>query len=320
MTTLLLDASGVIYQGFHASKGQEDQFRLRRRDGFPVAAVREFTRRLFGFIFDGLRGFKPDHIGVIFDFDGPTFRRDLFADYKLGRLRDAELNQQMPLMREAAKALGLCALEKDGYEADDLIATYARLAVEAGHDVIIVTFDKDLYQLVRPGVTVFCPAVGDPRYSGFRPEKWIGPDQVVEKFGVPAGQVIEVQALMGDATDNIPGVPKVGVKTAAELIGQFGSVEMLINFAHTIVRPKLRDLIIEHAETIRLSRQLVALLDDVEVPEPLEALATPDVDPVRLLAFLNDMEFQTLARRVRERFSLPEDWHDAIVAAEQMPC
>ena len=312
MMTVLVDASGLIYQGFHASKKQEDHYRLRS-DGFPVAAVREFTRRIWTLVFDGLRGFKPDHIGIIFDYDGPTFRRQLYADYKGGRERPSELQMQLPVMREVAEAFGCVAVEADGFEADDLIATYTRLAREEGHEVIIVTFDKDMYQLVKPGVTVFCPAVGDPRFTGFRQEKWVSQTEVVDKFGVPPSQVVDVQALMGDATDRVPGVPKIGEKTAADLIRQFGSAEAVITFADQIFKPKLRDSIKAHAEDIRLSRQLVSLLDDVDLPVPLHDLVAPSPDAETLLRFFEKMEFVTWARRTRERFGLVAEGADETV-------
>jgi len=305
--SVLVDASGLIYQGFHASKRQEDQFRLRS-DGFPVAALRDFTRRIWNFVFDGIRGIQLDRVGIVFDYDGRTIRHDLYSGYKGGRdERPEELKQQLPLMRDVVRAFGLIPIELAGYEADDLIASYAKLLHENnGDEVVIVTYDKDFCQLVRPGVTLYSPAVGDPRFAGYRPEKWMSRDEVIEKFGVPPSQVVDVQSLMGDAADKVPGVPKIGEKLAAELIRDFGSVENVIAFAHTIRKPATRKAIEAHIDDIRLSRQLVSLFDDLDVPVPIEALALKPPEPEPLLAFFTQMELVSWRRRTLEHFGLVE--------------
>ena len=197
---------------------------------------------------------------------------------------------QFPLIRDAVKAFNVACIEQEGYEADDLIASYAREVADAGGDVTIVSSDKDLMQLVRPGVVMF-----DAMKS-----KKIGREEVMEKFGVPPDKVVDVQSLAGDSTDNVPGVPGIGVKTAAELINEYGDLDALLERAAEIKQPKRREKLIEFADQARVSRELVRLKDDVDTGVPVDALGVHDPQPEVLLGFLRVMEFNTLTRRIAE--------------------
>ncbi len=284
----LIDGSGYIFRAYHALPPL-----TRASDGLPVGAVAGFCNMLFKYVqgndarTDGVPA--PTHAAVIFDHSGKTFRNDIYAAYKAQRPEPPEdLRPQFPLTRDATRAFNLACLEVEGYEADDIIATLAMQARDAGGAVTIISSDKDLMQLVGGGVEML-----DPMKN-----RRIGPEEVEEKFGVPPAQVIDVQALAGDSVDNIPGAPGIGVKTAALLIREFGDVETLLARAEEIRQPKRRQTLIDFAEQIRISRQLVTLdgatplrvgLDDLEVRAP-EAEA--------LLGFLGQMEFRTLTRRI----------------------
>ena len=284
----LVDGSGYIFRAYHALPP------MTRADGTPVNAVYGFTAMLMKLVDDS----DAEYLAVIFDSARETFRNQIYKDYKANRPEPPEdLIPQFGLIREAVRAFGLPCLEKPGYEADDLIATYAKNAVEAGHSVTIVSSDKDLMQLVRPGVAMMDPMKGT----------MIGVDQVKERFGVPPEKVIDVQALAGDSTDNVPGVPGIGVKTAAELINEYGDLDNLLAHASEIKQPKRRERLIENAELARISRQLVRLKDDVPVDEPLEVFTLKEPDPGALLAFLEQQEFKSLLARVRAR--LAEEGH-----------
>src|SRR5262249_19049879 len=240
---------------------------------------------------EGLNGVMPTHVAVVFDYSGTSFRNEIYANYK-GHRPDPpdELVPQFPLMRDAVRAFGLIPIEQEGFEADDLIATYARVALKAGADVSIIAGDKDLMQLVRPGVTMFDPMPGN--------ERRIGAEEVAEKFGVPPEKVTDVQALIGDTTDNVPGVPGIGVKTAAQLISEYGDLETLLARASEIKQEKRRQSLIEFAEQARLSKRLVLLDDQVELKCALEDLPLDGRDPKKLIAFLKAMEFTNLTKRV----------------------
>ena len=209
----------------------------------------------------------PTHIAVIFDAGRENFRNEIYEDYKANRPPPPdELVPQFPLIRDAVKAFNVACVEQEGYEADDLIATYAREIVDAGGDVTIVSSDKDLMQLVRPGVVML-----DAMKS-----KKIGREEVMEKFGVPPDKVVDVQSLAGDSTDNVPGVPGIGVKTAAELINEYGDLDTLLERASEIKQPKRREKLIEFADQARVSRELVRLKNDVDTGVPVEALGVHD--------------------------------------------
>jgi len=278
----LIDGSGFIFRAFHALPP------MTRPDGTPVNAVYGFTTMLMKLIEET----DADHIAVVFDTARRTFRNDIYADYKANRPPPPEeLIPQFALVREATKALGVASVEMEGFEADDLIATYTRQARDAGAEVTIVSSDKDLMQLVGDGVTML----------DAMKNREIGADEVAEKFGVGPDKVIEVQALAGDSSDNVPGVPGIGVKTAAQLITEYGDVETLLSRADEIKQPKRREALIQNAEDARISRQLVTLRDDVPAPMPLESFAVTEPDDAALLAFLKEQAFKSLLARIESR-------------------
>jgi DNA polymerase-1 len=281
----LIDASGYIFRAYHALPPL-----TRKSDGLPVGAVAGFCNMLNKML-TGFGTGGPTHLAVIFDYSGKSFRNDLYPKYKAQRPPAPEdLVPQFPLIREATVAFGLPSIEMEGYEADDLIATYARLAVEAGATVTVVSSDKDLMQLVGNGVDMLDPMKAIT----------IGPDQVREKFGVGPDRVIDVQALAGDSVDNVPGAPGIGIKTAALLIEEYGDLDTLLEHAAEIKQPKRREALIENADQIRLSRELVRLKLDVPVKEALAEFIVEKPDPNALLGFLAKMEFRTLTNRIAE--------------------
>ena len=234
---------------------------------------------------------RPTHLAIIFDKSEITFRNKLYPDYKAHRPpAPDDLIPQFSLIRDAVRAFDLPCLEQGGFEADDLIATYARIAGERGATTTIVSSDKDLMQLVTDKVMMY-DTMKDRR---------IGIPEVIEKFGVPPEKVVEVQALAGDSTDNVPGVPGIGIKTAAQLIVEYGDLEQLLFRAGEIKQPKRREALIENAEKARISRQLVLLDDKVALDVPLDDLAVHEPDARKLIAFLKAMEFSTLTRRVAD--------------------
>ena len=263
---------------------------MTRPDGTPVNAVYGFTAMLMKLVDDT----DADHIAVIFDAGRRTFRNDIYPDYKANRPEPPdELIPQFDLVRQATRALNVACVEKVGYEADDLIATYARLAVEVGAEVTIVSSDKDLMQLVGDRV----------RMMDAMKNRMIGPAEVVERFGVGPDKVIDVQALAGDSTDNVPGVSGIGVKTAAQLINDFGDLETVLARAGEIKQPKRRQSLIEQADAARMSADLVRLRDDVPVDETLESFAVRDPEPDVLLGFLKEQAFRSFVAKFESRFA-----------------
>ena len=298
----LVDGSGYIFRAYHALPPL-----TRKSDGLPIGAVAGFCNMLYKLIEDTKDEFEPTHLAVIFDASSKTFRNDIYPEYKANRVEPPEdLVPQFALVRDATRAFGVPCIEKLGFEADDLIATYARLAHEAGARVTIVSSDKDLMQLVNEQVDML----------DTMKMKTIARDQVIEKFGVPPEKVVDVQALAGDSTDNVPGVPGIGIKTAAQLIGEYGDLETLLARASEIKQNKRRENLIEFAEQARVSRRLVELDNNVPVEEPLEEMGVRDPDPETLIGFFKDMEFNTLTRRVGERFNIDVD---AIPASGEHP-
>jgi DNA polymerase-1 len=286
----LIDASAYIFRAYHALPPL-----TRASDGLPVGAVSGFCNMLWKLLEDLKGDERPTHFACVFDKSSYTFRNEMFPDYKANRSEPPEdLRPQFPLVREAALAFHTHALEMEGYEADDLIATYARHAEAKGARVTIVSSDKDLMQLITDKVHML----------DTMKNKDIAFDQVVEKFGVGPDKVIDIQALAGDSVDNIPGAPGIGVKTAATLITEYGDLDTLLARAEEIKQPKRRQTLIDHADQIRMSRDLVTLKVDVPVEVPVEDLAVADPDPKTLLDFLEKMEFRTITRRVRETFEL----------------
>ncbi|MGE5503450.1 MAG: DNA polymerase I [Actinomycetota bacterium] len=278
----LVDGSGFIFRAFHALPP------MTRPDGTPVNAVFGFTNMMLKLLSET----DADHVAVIFDAKRKTFRSDIYPEYKAHRPPPPEeLVPQFPLIREATRAFNVSCLEQEGFEADDLIATYAAQAVARGARVTIVSSDKDLMQLVGERVEMYDPLKN----------RVIGEAEVREKFGVPPAKVVDVQALCGDPTDNVPGVPGIGVKTAAQLIEEYGDLDNLLARAADIKQPKRRECLIENAEKARISRQLVRLRDDAPVPEPLEALAVREPAPEMLTAFLQAQGFRSILSRVQSR-------------------
>src|SRR5882762_1201305 len=282
----LVDGSSYIFRAYHALPPLN-----RKSDGLQVNAVLGFCNMLWKLLRDMPEDNRPTHLAIIFDKSEITFRNKLYPDYKAHRPpAPDDLIPQFALIRDAVRAFDLPCLEQSGFEADDLIATYARQACERGANTTIVSSDKDLMQLVNDCVTMY-DTMKDRR---------IGIPEVIEKFGVPPEKVVEVQALAGDSTDNVPGVPGIGVKTAAQLIVEYGDLETLLQRAGEIKQPKRREALIENAEKARISRQLVLLDDKVTLDVPLDELAVHEPDARKLIAFLKAMEFSTLTRRVAE--------------------
>src|ERR1700716_379222 len=282
----LVDGSSYIFRAYHALPPLN-----RKSDGLQVNAVLGFCNMLWKLLPDSPPATRPTHLAIIFDKSEITFRNKLYPDYKAHRPpAPDELIPQFALIREAVRAFDLPCLEQVGFEADDLIATYVREACERGATATIVSSDKDLMQLGTDCVTMY-DTMTDRR---------IGIAEVIEKFGVPPEKVVEVQALAGDSTDNVPGVPGIGVKTAAQLIIEYGDLETLLLRAGEIKQEKRRQSLIDNAELARLSRQLVLLDDKVELEVPLDELAVHEPDARKLIAFLKAMEFSALTRRVAE--------------------
>ena len=281
----LVDGSGFIFRAFHALPPL-----TRKSDGLPVGAVSGFCNMLWKLLVDmKAEAEAPTHLAVIFDHSERTFRNELYAAYKAHRPPPPEdLVPQFPLVREATRAFGVPCLELPGYEADDLIAAYACKVRDLGGEVVIVSSDKDLMQLVGPQVAML------DTMKNVR----IGIEQVVEKFGVPPEKVVDVQALCGDSVDNVPGAPGIGVKTASALITEYGDLETLLSRAHEIKQEKRRQTLIEFADQIRLSRELVKLDCDTPLPSPIDELAVRAPESQALAEFLEKMEFRTIARRV----------------------
>jgi DNA polymerase-1 len=283
----LVDGSGYIFRAYHALPPL-----TRKSDGLPVGAVAGFCNMLWKLLCDmQSEPGAPTHLAVVFDASEKTFRNDLYDGYKANRPPAPEdLAPQFPLVREATRAFGVPALELNGYEADDLIASYACAVRDLGGEVVIVSSDKDLMQLVGDGVSML-----DTMKT---PPKRIGLEEVMEKFGVPPEKVVDVQALCGDSVDNVPGAPGIGVKTAALLINEYGDIETLLSRASEIKQDKRRQTLIDYADQIRLSRELVKLTCDTPLPCPIDELKVEDPKGPELQAFLEHMEFRTLARRV----------------------
>jgi DNA polymerase-1 len=276
---ILVDGSGYIFRAFHALPP------MTRPDGTPVNAVFGFAQMLEKF----LTQHAASHIAVVFDSARETFRNKIYPAYKAHRPEPPEeLVPQFALIREATDAFGVCRVEQPGFEADDLIASYAREFEEAGGRVTIVSSDKDLMQLIRERVIMLDPIKQKP----------IREPEVIEKFGVPPAKVVEVQALAGDSTDNVPGIPGIGVKTAAQLITEYGDLETLLARAGEIKQPKRRELLLTHADSARISKRLVALDDHAPLPAPLEAMAAKPPDPARLTAFLRENNFRSILARM----------------------
>ena len=284
----LIDGSGYIFRAYHALPP------MKRPDGTPVNAVYGFTSMVMKLIDES----DADYLAVIFDTARKTFRSEIYTDYKANRPPPPEdLIPQFPLIRDVVTAFGVPQAEMEGYEADDLIATYARQAADSGHRVTIVSSDKDLMQLVDDNISMMDPMKGTK----------ISYAEVEKKFGVNPDRVIDIQSLAGDSTDNVPGVPGIGVKTAALLINEYGDLDTLLERAGEIKQTKRRENLIEFADLARTSRELVTLKQDVPVTAPLESFVLENPDPDRLIAFLEQQGFKSILNRVKAE--LARDGH-----------
>ncbi|WP_299816543.1 DNA polymerase I [uncultured Jannaschia sp.] len=285
----LIDGSAFIFRAFHALPPL-----TRKSDNLPIGAVAGFCNMLDRYVEGNSGADAATHVAVIFDKGSHTFRNDMYDLYKANRSEMPEdLRPQIPLTREATAAFNIACEEMEGWEADDIIATLACRAREAGGRVTILSSDKDLMQLVGDGVEML-----DPMKN-----RRIDADGVFEKFGVGPDRVVDVQALAGDSVDNVPGAPGIGIKTAAQLIQEFGSLEALLDRAGEIKQPKRRQTLLEYRAQIETSKRLVALDCDTPLAFGLDDLEIRDADPERLLDFLNRMEFRTLTRRIAERLN-----------------
>ncbi|WP_284163708.1 DNA polymerase I [Frigidibacter sp. SD6-1] len=306
----LIDGSAFIFRAYHALPPL-----TRKSDGLPIGAVAGFCNMLWGQILANKGKDGPTHVAVIFDYSSKTFRDEIYDKYKANRPELPEdLRPQFPLTREATRAFGVACLEMEGYEADDIIATLSRRAVEAGGDVTIISSDKDLMQLVGGGVVMF-DAMKNRR---------IDRDEVIEKFGVPPEKVIDVQALAGDSVDNVPGAPGIGLKTAALLINEYGDLETLLARAGEIKQPKRREALEVNADLIRISKRLVTLDAAAPVAEALEELEVKAPEAGAVMEFLTKMEFRTLTKRVAEALkidvpALPEAPAAPAAGADEKP-
>ena len=281
---VLIDGSGYIFRAFHALPP------MTRSDGMPIGAVYGFTNMVMKLIED----LDPDRVIVILDHARKTFRNEIYPDYKANRDEPPEeLVPQFPLIRDAAEALALPVAVEVGFEADDLIASYAKTGIDQGMEALIISSDKDLMQLVRPGVTMLDPMK----------QLRINTEQVIEKFGVSPDKVIDVQSLAGDSSDNVPGVPGIGIKTAAELINIYGDLDTLLAQAEEIKQPKRRENLINFAEQARVSRALVTLREDAPMPVTLEEAKRKPLDLAQLKAFLETHEFKRLLAKIDARIA-----------------
>ena len=281
----LVDGSAYIFRAFHALPP------MSRTDGTPVNAVFGFTKMLAKLIEDS----KAKYLAVIFDTSKKTFRTEIYPQYKANRPPPPdELIPQFNLIREATRAYSLPCLEMEGFEADDLIATYTNLAIEQGFEVTIVSSDKDLMQLIQNGVQML-----DPMKN-----RSIGVNEVVEKFGVGPEKVIEAQALAGDSADNVPGVPGIGVKTAAQLLQEYGDLETLLKRAPEIKQPKRRQALLDNAVLARISRELVTLKQDVPVNFNISDFRIIEPDLEVLIPFLEKQGFRSIVSEVRSKFGV----------------
>tara|TARA_R110001592_G_scaffold64194_3_gene197420 strand:- start:91 stop:2868 length:2778 start_codon:yes stop_codon:yes gene_type:complete len=293
----LVDGSGFIFRAYHALPP------MTAPDGTPTNAVFGFTKMLMKLVEDT----EADFVAVIFDRARKTFRNDIYPEYKAHRPpAPDDLIPQFELVRKATEALNVPAIDMEGFEADDIIATYARQARERGAEVTIVSSDKDLMQLVDDSVVLF----------DAMKNREIGPDQVMEKFGVAPNKVIDVQALAGDSSDNVPGVAGIGVKTAAQLIGDYGDLDTLLARAAEIKQPKRRESLLEQADMARISRDLVTLRDDVPVTRTIDDMRKKAPDAETLLTFLRDLGFKSLATTVESRLGAPANGGNGAAAAQ----
>lgn len=305
----LIDGSGFIFRAYFAM-AYSRQSGMTNPEGIEVGAVYGFVNMLLKMLND----YHAPYLAVIFDAARENYRNEIYPEYKANRDETPEdLIPQFALIREATEAFDMPALEVEGYEADDLIAAYTKAALAAGKKVVIVSSDKDLMQLVRPGVRMLDPMKG----------KWVGEDEVFEKFGVTPDKVVDVQSLAGDSVDNVPGVPGIGIKTAAQLINEYGDLETLLERASEITQNKRREKLIEHAEDARISKKLVRLDENAPMPLPLDELKSHDPDKPQLMAFLQKHAFNSIIKRLGgetvAKPLLPQHSEEQQVEEEKLP-
>ncbi|MCB1340972.1 MAG: DNA polymerase I, partial [Pseudooceanicola sp.] len=301
----LIDGSAFIFRAYHALPPL-----TRKSDGLPIGAVAGFCNMLFRYVEDNAGPDAPTHVAVIFDKGSHTFRNDMYDLYKANREEmPQDLRPQIPLTRQATEAFNIACKELEGYEADDIIATLACQAREKGGRVTIISSDKDLMQLVGDGVEML-DAMKNKR---------IDREGVFEKFGVYPDRVVDVQALAGDAVDNVPGAPGIGIKTAALLINEYGSLEDLLDRAHEIKQPKRREVLTEKRDQIELSKRLVQLDCDTPLDFTLDDLEVKDPEAAVLMPFLAEMEFRTLTRRIAEKLGVETPAIPEAAPAQEAP-
>ena len=295
---ILVDGSTFMFRAFFAVQTAQ---RMSRKDGLPTGAVLVFCNMIWKLLQEGPTpepGDEPTHFAVIFDYSAKTFRNEIFSEYKAHRPEPpSDLIPQFGLIRQATRAFNLAVIEQEGWEADDLMATYAVQANKAGATVTLVASDKDLMQIVRPGITMV----------DTMKNQVIDREGVKEKFGVYPEKMIDLQALCGDSTDNVPGVPGIGPKTAAQLLEEYGDLETLLSRAGEIKQPKRRENLIQFAEQARVSRKLVELCCNVPLKVPLDDLAVEAVDGVAAIGFAKALEFTALTRRIAEKTGADAD-------------
>ena len=283
----LIDGSGYIFRAYYALPPL-----YRKSDGLPTGAVNGFCNMIYKLVEDTNRDVKPSHIAVIFDSARKTFRNDIYKDYKANRGEPPEdLIPQFQIIKDSVKAFGIQSIELPGFEADDIIATYARIGNEKGWQVSIVSSDKDLMQIVDRNISLI----------DTMKNKSIGPDEVIEKFGVEPKKVIDVQALAGDSSDNVPGAPGIGIKTAATLINEFGNLENLLKNCHQIKQNKRRETLENFQEQILISKKLVTLKNNVSDIPTIEQLKSTKANVNELIPFLTDLELNKLADRIKKK-------------------
>jgi DNA polymerase-1 len=301
----LIDGSAFIFRAYHALPPL-----TRKSDGLPVGAVSGFCNMLQRYV-EGNVGGDVTHVAVIFDKGSHTFRNEMFDQYKANReAMPEDLRPQMPLTRDATRAFNIACEEIEGFEADDIIATLAVQARDAGGRCTIISSDKDMMQLVGGGVVMMDAMKGN---------KIIDVEGVEEKFGVGPNRVIDVQALAGDTADNVPGAPGIGIKTAALLINEYGDLETLLDRAAEIKQPKRRETLINHRAQIELSKRLVTLDDKMDLPFSLDDLEVRDPDPDVLLEFLSQMEFRTMTKRISDKLGVEAPVIEDVAVASDAP-
>ncbi|MAV99741.1 MAG: DNA polymerase I [Rhodobiaceae bacterium] len=297
-TLFLIDGSTFIFRAYFAmyKASQNRGSGFSRSDGLPTGAVMAFCNMMWKIISNGIENIHPSHIAVVFDTKEKTFRSDIYPSYKANRDAPPEdLIPQFPLIHRAVEAFNIKSISKSGFEADDIIATYSKQANEVGAKTIIISGDKDLMQLVNDNVVMY-----DPMPSR---ERFIDIEGVIDKFGVPPNKVVDVQSLAGDSTDNIPGVPGIGLKIAAELINEYETLENLLDNAESIKQTKRRENLISHANDARISYRLALLDSSTPLDLMLDDLSYQQLDHEKILSFSKEMEFSNLEKRIDSWFS-----------------